>query len=230
MAYQGRHRRSSKRKAAMSTIAVGGGVTLAATPFAALPAHADIPGVPARWEQVVRCESGGNPNIVNNTAAGIANDRPAGLYQIITGTWIANGGGRFAPTADQATPRQQLIIAEAVLRSQGPGAWACPGAPSSSTRVSGGSGGGGGGRHSYRADDTPGYNDTDCEPAEGENSSNSPDCRPKGKHHKSYVIQSGDTLSEIARKFGTSVTKLDRANSSINNPDVIYAGDRIRIR
>lgn len=70
---------------------------------------------------IVQCESGGNPHAVNNNNP----NRPAGLYQIITSTWLGYGGGRFAPTADAATPYQQGVIAKAVLNGQGIGAWEC---------------------------------------------------------------------------------------------------------
>lgn len=43
-----------------------------------------------------------------------------------------------------------------------------------------------------------------------------------------YAIQSGDTLSSIAGMFGTSVGHLAELNG-IEDPDVIYAGDTIRI-
>lgn len=44
-----------------------------------------------------------------------------------------------------------------------------------------------------------------------------------------YVIQKGDTLSGIAAKFGTTTKALQQMNG-ISNPNVIYAGQRIRIR
>ena len=44
-----------------------------------------------------------------------------------------------------------------------------------------------------------------------------------------YTIQSGDTLSEIAVKFNTTVVRLCELNG-ITNPDVIYAGETIRVR
>lgn len=46
---------------------------------------------------------------------------------------------------------------------------------------------------------------------------------------KSYTIQSGDTLSEIAERFGTTVSKIQQANSSIKDADVIFAGQKISI-
>lgn len=44
-----------------------------------------------------------------------------------------------------------------------------------------------------------------------------------------YTIQSGDTLSEIAQKFGTTVSQLCEWNN-ISNPNLIYAGNTIRVR
>lgn len=71
--------------------------------------------------RVVQCESAGNWHAVNpNNPA-----RPAGAYQIITATWLAYGGGRFAPTADRASWREQNTIALRVLAGQGPRAWEC---------------------------------------------------------------------------------------------------------
>ena len=43
-----------------------------------------------------------------------------------------------------------------------------------------------------------------------------------------YVLRPGDTLSEIAARFGTTVSELAGLNH-ISNPDQIYAGDTIRI-
>ena len=45
---------------------------------------------------------------------------------------------------------------------------------------------------------------------------------------QTYTIQSGDTLSGIAGRFGTSVAHLAALNG-IENPDLIYAGDTIKI-
>ena len=45
-----------------------------------------------------------------------------------------------------------------------------------------------------------------------------------------YTIQSGDTLSGIAAKFGTSIANLMALNPQIKNPNLIYAGKTIRIR
>ncbi|AGT31620.1 peptidase P60 [Geobacillus genomosp. 3] len=44
-----------------------------------------------------------------------------------------------------------------------------------------------------------------------------------------YTIQSGDTLSGIARKFGTSVEALLKLNPSIADPDFIRVGQAIQV-
>jgi murein DD-endopeptidase MepM/ murein hydrolase activator NlpD len=43
-----------------------------------------------------------------------------------------------------------------------------------------------------------------------------------------YKIQSGDTLSQLARRFGTSVDALAKANG-IQNPNLIYAGANLKV-
>jgi len=45
----------------------------------------------------------------------------------------------------------------------------------------------------------------------------------------SYRIQSGDTLSALAKRYGTSVDALQKANPQIKNVDLIYAGDTLKL-
>lgn len=72
--------------------------------------------------RVVMCESGGDWRAVNHSNP----NRPAGAYQIITSTWLGHGGGAFAPTADQATPEEQNIVARRIWRGgAGAGQWEC---------------------------------------------------------------------------------------------------------
>ena len=44
-----------------------------------------------------------------------------------------------------------------------------------------------------------------------------------------YTIQKGDTLSELAVRFDTSVKELLRANRKIKDPDLIFAGAKLNI-
>lgn len=93
----------------------GVGVTLGLATLGAL-APAASAATTTSWDRVAACESGGNWNI--NTGNGYF-----GGLQFSQGTWLAHGGGAYAPTADRATKAQQIAIAERVLSSQGPGAW-----------------------------------------------------------------------------------------------------------
>ena len=46
-----------------------------------------------------------------------------------------------------------------------------------------------------------------------------------------YHIKSGDTLSQIAQRYGTSVNAIQKLNpSQIRNPNLIYAGNTIRVK
>jgi LysM repeat protein len=86
---------------------------------AASPAPASSGG--ANWSAIAACESGGN------WAASTGNGFYGGL-QFTQQTWLANGGGRYASSANLATPAQQIAVAQNVLASQGIGAWPVCGA------------------------------------------------------------------------------------------------------
>ncbi len=68
------------------------------------------------WDTIARCESSGNWSM--NSGNGYS-----GGLQFHPGTWRSAGGTAYAPYAYQATPAQQIEIAERVLASQGWGAW-----------------------------------------------------------------------------------------------------------
>ena len=46
---------------------------------------------------------------------------------------------------------------------------------------------------------------------------------------KTYIVKSGDTLSSIAAKFGTTYQKIARDNN-ISNPNIIYPGQKLIIK
>ncbi len=50
----------------------------------------------------------------------------------------------------------------------------------------------------------------------------------KNNSSKTYIVKKGDTLSEIAYKYNTTVSKLVKDNN-ISNPDLIYAGQKLII-
>lgn len=81
------------------------------------------PGRRALWDRVAHCES------TNRWGINTGNGYHGGL-QFHPNTWNAYGGGEYARYAYQATPEQQIAVAERVLWAghdrfgpQGKGAW-----------------------------------------------------------------------------------------------------------
>lgn len=75
-----------------------------------------VPDTGSRWDQLAQCESGGNWSI--NTGNGFT-----GGVQFLQSTWLAMGGGEFAPDAYLASKAEQIIVAERLLEVSGWGAW-----------------------------------------------------------------------------------------------------------
>jgi hypothetical protein len=65
------------------------------------------------WEALAQCESGGN------WSANTGNGAYGGL-QIKPATWQANGG---VGLPSEASPQEQIAVANQILATQGPGAW-----------------------------------------------------------------------------------------------------------
>ncbi|MGW6704372.1 transglycosylase family protein [Streptomyces sp. NPDC054956] len=95
------------------TLSLAALMTCAATGALAGPAAA---ASVSTWDKVAECESGGNWSI--NTGNGFY-----GGLQFTPSTWSAYGGTEYAPRADLATKKQQILIGEKVLAGQGQGAW-----------------------------------------------------------------------------------------------------------
>ena len=68
------------------------------------------------WDPLAQCEAGGNWAI--NTGNGFS-----GGLQFTPSTWLAYGGGQYAPQAHLATREQQIAVASKVQAGQGWGAW-----------------------------------------------------------------------------------------------------------
>ncbi|TLH70909.1 transglycosylase, partial [Mycolicibacterium cosmeticum] len=109
----GRHRKPTSSSVSVAKIAVTGAVLGGGSLALAGQAGAATDG---QWDQVARCESGGNWAI--NTGNGYQ-----GGLQFSPGTWSSHGGGEYAPAAHLATKEEQIAVAERVLASQGKGAW-----------------------------------------------------------------------------------------------------------
>ncbi|MCV6980526.1 transglycosylase family protein [Mycolicibacterium pulveris] len=115
----GRHRKPTASavnvaKVAFTGAVIGGGSIV-------LAGHANA-ATDHEWDQVARCESGGNWAI--NTGNGYH-----GGLQFAPGTWAGHGGKEFAPAAHLATKEEQIAVAERVLATQGKGAWPSCGGP-----------------------------------------------------------------------------------------------------
>lgn len=75
------------------------------------------------WAALIQRESTGSPTVVNTKDANaIAGNPSSGLFQITISTWAANGGTQFAPTAGEATPQQQAIVAARIIKKNPSGA------------------------------------------------------------------------------------------------------------
>jgi hypothetical protein len=109
----GRHRKPTTSAVKVAKIAFTGAVIGTGSIALAGQAGAATDG---EWDQVARCESGGNWAI--NTGNGYQ-----GGVQFSPSTWASHGGGEFAPAANMATKDEQIAVAERVLASQGRGAW-----------------------------------------------------------------------------------------------------------
>lgn len=57
-----------------------------------------------------------------------------------------------------------------------------------------------------------------------------PKPQPKPAAKKYYTVKKGDTLAKIAKKYNTSVKKLLALNPKIKNPNLIYVGQRVRVK
>jgi resuscitation-promoting factor RpfA len=115
----GRHRKPTTSSISVAKIALTGAVLGGGSIAMAGQAAAATDG---EWDQVARCESGGNWAI--NTGNGYY-----GGVQFTAGTWASHGGGQYAPSAQLATRDQQIAVAERVLATQGRGAWPVCGGP-----------------------------------------------------------------------------------------------------
>ncbi|UXE04990.1 tape measure protein [Gordonia phage Lton] len=76
------------------------------------------------WAALIARESGGVANRVQeHQDANSGGNEASGLFQIAKGTWAGNGGTEFAPTAGEALPEQQAIVAARIFDKSGGQPW-----------------------------------------------------------------------------------------------------------
>lgn len=108
--YRGRHRRSTHTGRNVAIVATTGALALGGAALTTSSAHAAEAA--DSLDVIAQCESG-NRNVKN------ASSSASGYWQIIDGTWRANGGASYAPTAMQATKAEQRIVAERIAARAG---------------------------------------------------------------------------------------------------------------
>src|SRR3954466_1000646 len=181
--YEGRHRAPAQPTQTARIVARStAGATAFALPIVGITAPAAQAATEDQWDNVARCESGGNWHI--NTGNGYY-----GGLQFNRSTWKAYGGTRYASTADRASRSQQIAIAQKVLGGQGIGAWPVCGKKAGSAR-----------HHTARTVEHQATTKTHRSSTY------------HAKHRKptvaatatgaTYVVRSGDTLAKIASAHG----------------------------
>ncbi|WP_305094793.1 transglycosylase family protein [Prescottella sp. R16] len=181
--------------------AVAATAALAAVPMALSTGAANAAG--HNWDGVAQCESGGNWAI--NTGNGYY-----GGLQFSQSTWEAYGGSGSAHNASKA---EQIRVAENVLAGQGVGAWPVCGQylTSGVSDVS-----------EPIAAPAP-VAQTPIQQAAGQIAESAPVQALGGS---SYVVQLGDTLSQIAANHGVSLANLA---AQVQNADLIFPGQTLSL-
>ena len=222
-------------RAVVSGLAVAGlaaaGIALGAAPAQAAPTSV--------WDRVAACESGGNWHI--NTGNGYY-----GGLQFSLATWHGYGGSGNPADASKST---QIAIAEKVLAGQGWGAWpvcsvkagargssSSAGSSSSSSASSSASS-----SHSSSSSSSSSRSSGSSRSYHSSASSNSvhvnnapaPAARPAAvkTSGKTYTVESGDSLSKIAKKLKIEAGwhRLWAANTKLADPDLIYVGQKLQL-
>ncbi|RKT08976.1 LysM domain-containing protein [Streptomyces sp. 1114.5] len=229
-------------------MAVIAGAAVAALPVAGLvTATSASAATTSTWDSVAQCESGGNWSI--STGNGFH-----GGLQFTPSTWKAYGGTAYAPQANQATKAQQITVAEKVLAAQGPGAW-----PVCSQKAGLSKGGAPAAVDTSAGSDAPAAKPAAkpakaakpatkaakpaAAPQQAPRAAEAAQGRPSAKPVQSapvaptntaggnYTVKSGDTLSEIAAKFGTDTDSLYGRNVGVigGDPDLIFPGQTLTV-
>ncbi|MGC4892658.1 transglycosylase family protein [Micromonospora sp. DT31] len=204
------------RRSALGAVLTSAAVGAAALLGPAVPASAAV-----NWDAVARCESGGNWKI--NTGNGYY-----GGLQFSRATWNGYGGQKYAARADLASRSEQIAVAEKVLRGQGIGAWPVCGKKGGSAKKSTSA------TRSDRAATTKNAisvrSATRRTAPERAMTKVAPQRSPGAG---TYVVRSGDTLSEIAvaQRVDGGWHALHERNRAVvgDDPGLIFPGQRLRL-
>lgn len=169
------------------------------------------------WDAIAQCESGGNWSI--NTGNGYY-----GGLQFTIGTWRGNGGSGMPQNASR---EEQIRVAENVLKTQGIGAWPVCGkrggssAPVKPQKPA---------PKATAPKSAPKAPTVPSSPAKSTPKTSKPVAPAQSTGNK-YTVKSGDFLTKIAEKYGTSWETIYAHNKSVigSDPDLIFPGQVLTI-
>jgi len=200
------------------------------------PASAAQAKSSVNWDAIAQCESGGNWHI--NTGNGYY-----GGLQFSRGTWKANGGGKYAGTADRASRSEQIAVAERVLNSQGIGAWPVCGRKAGSTKQYKAATGSSSAQHKTSTGSSSAQHKASTGSSSAQHKTTTRKAAKKATSTtstgtvkatgKTYVVKRGDTLSVIAGQHAVKGgwRALYRLNKAVigGNPNLILPGQRLAL-
>jgi resuscitation-promoting factor RpfA len=241
------HRGMGRTQRRLRTATIVG--VVAATPLVGLATATSASAAESStWDKVAQCESGGNWGI--NTGNGYY-----GGLQFTQSTWRANGG---TGSPQGASKSEQIRVAENVLKTQGPGAWPVCSKKAGLTR-GGGSPSTTESKKTTTKAETPKKASTPkttpktttpkstaptkaaATPEKAAPKKTAPVSKsteaasaPTSSAEGTYVVKSGDTLSNIAQSnnIGGGWQALYAKNQGVvgSNPDLILVGQKLVLR
>lgn len=243
----GRHRKPSSPGPATAVITTG---TFAIVPFmmSAGTAQAAELAPSAGLDAIAKCESGGNPQAQNSGSTA------SGLYQFLDSSWRAYGGAKYGPRAKDASPAQQTEIAHAAVARSGLTPWKasqhCWGGQVSTAAINA----------SKPAAPKPVVRPAVPKPvtaapirptieavsAIAPKHAAAPTAVPTAGRHAAlpqprispetagnagtYKVRPGDSLSRIAKSYGTNWQSLWEANKeSVRSPHHLHPGEELKL-
>jgi LysM repeat protein len=217
--YRGRHRTAPTAKRATALGVLGLGTAAMSALISPAAAHA---ATSSEWDAVAQCESGGN--WADNTGNGYY-----GGLQFSASTWDGFGGTAYASRADEASPSEQMAIADKVVAAQGWGAWPVCSRVAGVTGVPTASG-------VHTTPPAPASSSSASSSSSSSSSSSASSSAPtrvpavKGAN---YTVKPTDTLSAIASRHHVKGgwLKIYQVNKSVigSNPSLILPGMKLKV-
>jgi LysM repeat protein len=213
--YRGRHRNAPTAKRATAFGVLGLSTAAMSALISPAAAHAASSN---EWNAVAQCESGGN--WADNTGNGYY-----GGLQFSASTWDGFGGTAYASHANEASPSEQMAIADKVVAAQGWGAWPVCSRVAGVTGVPTASG-------VHTTPPSPSSGSSSSSGSSGSSSSSAPTLVPAVKG-ANYKVKPTDTLSAIASRHHTKGgwMKIYTINKSVigSNPSLILPGMKLKV-